>query len=149
MKLVLGANPALPAQVSLSPVALNATLNFSATFAVILRNGTLTNVFSLASIVSAGGEVACNSSVGQAAITFQLKELGLRLGLQWSRVGAIDVSSLQELVNLAVQAGLLPQINKAGASGIPIPVVDGVKFEDPSLTFGDGYVKIATDISYK
>jgi hypothetical protein len=58
----------------------------------------------------------------------------------------------QPLVTQAVlyvtQGLLIPAINKAGAAGLPLPTVNGITFVNPELVLGDGYIQIATDVTY-
>ena len=64
-----------------------------------------------------------------------------------SSLVSVDLNSVQDMLNFVVKYVLLPKANKLTAAGIPLPTVDGVSFQDPSVAIMDGYALVATDIS--
>ena len=65
-----------------------------------------------------------------------------------SNIGDFDPSVLIKLVTLFLADGVIPAVNKQLATGIVLPTVPGVAFQDPSLVWGDGYLGITTDFTY-
>jgi len=39
-------------------------------------------------------------------------------------------------------------MNKAGAKGVPIPIIDGVQLIEPQIVLGDGVVRVDADVKY-
>lgn len=139
-----------PVNTSASTKGLNITLQFAADFLVVLPNGTKAPAFELNTTTIAAGDVTCaqNVSTNVWSVRFNLTEVSLGLTLRKSEYGPVDAASLQELVDFVVQGILLPQLNSAGAKGIPIPMVDGVQFVNPEIVFGEDWVRVDTDIRY-
>ena len=48
-----------------------------------------------------------------------------------------------------MQIFLLQAVNKQLNKGFVIPVVDGITFINPQVSYGPGYLVIDTDVSYK
>jgi len=149
MVLQFNALPA-PVNTTTNSSGLNVSLQFGAQFLVILPNGTKTPAFQLHTTTVAAGIVDCAQNVSTKgwSVRFALREVSLELKLQASQYGPVDAASLQELVDFVVQGIVLPQLNKAGAKGIPIPIVDGVQFVKPEIVFGPDWVRVDTDVSY-
>eukprot|EP00040_Diaphanoeca_grandis_P039820 m.260246 g.260246 ORF g.260246 m.260246 type:complete len:501 (-) comp39536_c0_seq1:138-1640(-) len=139
-----------PADITTNSSGIDVRLNFLSNFFVL--NGT-TNVtaipaFTLNTTVYAAGFANCTSVTGSSTLHFSVKVLKLELAVVSSNFGPVEASGVQVLVNFAVDELLIPQINKAGATGIRIPTVDGLIFMQPQITFGDGFIRVETDIRY-
>jgi lipopolysaccharide-binding protein len=66
----------------------------------------------------------------------------------YSSIGPFDVKNLDKLINLFLSQGLIPAINQVLHTGFPLPVIAGLSFNNPSVGWGNGYLYIATDITY-
>lgn len=164
MYLALRARTA-PVRTRIVPGELNATLLFDCDFFVVngTDNSTVTArsqhghstatahhipVFSLNTTAQAAGSVNCTTTGGTTALHFSTTFLEVAVSLTQTEIGAFDPSPLQTLINFVFEGVLLPQINKAGATGIPIPTLPGVALLKPEIVLGVGYVRIDADIKY-
>lgn len=66
----------------------------------------------------------------------------------YSSIGPFDVKNLDKLINLFLSQGLIPAINQVLHTGFPLPVIAGLSFNNPSVGWGNGYLYIATDVTY-
>jgi len=149
MTIGLVARPA-PIGVTVTRQALNATLYLDLLFNVTQPNGTGIPVFTLNATGSAAGKVTANSSkAGQATIYFSLDLLNVAVSVEKSQIGPFSPLALETLVQLVIQGVVLPKINTAGAKGAAIPMVDGVRLVKPQIVFGDGYVRVDSDVTYE
>jgi len=78
-----------------------------------------------------------------------LKYLKSELSLRKTDIGDVDVSTLQQLVDVLIDQGVTPLANKYLNNGFPIPAVEGVTFVNPILGYGDDFISIICDLHYK
>eukprot|EP00035_Acanthoeca_spectabilis_P010365 m.183803 g.183803 ORF g.183803 m.183803 type:complete len:485 (-) comp15001_c0_seq2:31-1485(-) len=143
------ARGAAPANVTVTPAALNVTLFFDLHFNVLTANKTSIPVFILNSTGNGAGNVTCNSSKsGEATLYFDIALLNAFVTVASSNIGPFDVSPLEALVEILIQGAVLPDINRAGADGVAIPMVDGVKLVNPQVVFASGHIRIDSDVVY-
>jgi lipopolysaccharide-binding protein len=143
IQLVLASDPA-PVTVftpQLASVSVTGTMEVDVVFA----NGTIYEAFTLNGTVF----LTANASlVPGPNISVDLVYLHTVFGLESTRVGNVSVSELNSLVSLLISS-LVPKVNERLAPGFPIPAVDGVTLIDPDISIEEGYLLVATDISYK
>lgn len=77
-----------------------------------------------------------------------LKYVNSTFSLLNSNIGEFDPSVLIKLVTIFLAEGVIPTVNEQLATGIVLPTVQGVTFQQPSLSWGDGYLAVTTDIQY-
>ena len=75
--------------------------------------------------------------------------IGAKFSLKYSSIGSFDAQLLQDAVNFLCEGFVVKELNKYGAAGLQIPLVDGVQLVNPEIKFGNDYIMIDTDINYK
>jgi len=111
-------------------------------------NGTDKFAFALQARIFGDGTVHLYTNQDTEYIGANISFVKVDLAVVDSAVGKIDPSLLQDVMNVFCQEVIVPQLNKHITQGFPIPTVDGLTFVGPEIVFGDGYVRIDTDISY-
>eukprot|EP00033_Pygsuia_biforma_P000050 GCRY01000066.1.p1 GENE.GCRY01000066.1~~GCRY01000066.1.p1 ORF type:complete len:484 (-),score=113.49 GCRY01000066.1:147-1598(-) len=108
----------------------------------------LTNAFVLEVTVHLLADVFLVDGPNGQSISGKLTRIAIDLALVKSTIGSFNPSVLETLLNGVIDAGILPLVNKKIGNGFPIPAVSGIKFLNPHIDFGNGYVHVATDIQY-
>ncbi|XP_064385923.1 bactericidal permeability-increasing protein-like [Halichondria panicea] len=106
-------------------------------------------VFTLGINVLADVKVKVAPVGGKEIVSANLTFLKASINLVKSDIGQFSVFVLQTAANLLCTAFVIPTVNQYANAGIPIPIVDGISFVNPSISFGQGYVLVSTDINYK
>ncbi len=68
--------------------------------------------------------------------------------MQFSHVGTITVSEVDHIIKTLCTDAIVPFFNYYLSHGINIPTIKGVTLINPTIVYGQGYLAIATDISY-
>lgn len=89
-----------------------------------------------------------NASSGYPMISGKLSYLQCPLTVESSKVGTVNPSLAQDLVDLVLGSIIVPLVNEVLTIGIPLPTIDGLNFNNVELINGDGYVLVATDFTY-
>ncbi|XP_030832049.1 bactericidal permeability-increasing protein-like [Strongylocentrotus purpuratus] len=110
----------------------------------ILPNKTLAYLFTLSVTISA--KVSVNFTGNN--ITWNISSFSTTMKAVHSAVGPFFTSALQLAVNTAIKVDLIPDLNKLGAVGAPLPQLDGFNFTKPVVSLGEGFLKIGTDLTY-
>jgi len=95
----------------------------------------------LASKIDGEADVKGNQIFGS------LTDIEATASLVQTHVGDIDISGFNDLITFAASMAI-DTINEYLAKGSPLPTIPGVDYVDPSLTYGDGYAVVATDIHF-
>ena len=117
------------------------------TFEVILPNGSIVTAFTLSGSLYMD-MVAKIHAGGLAIITVNVTHLNAIFSLSSSNIGQIDVTPLQDGVNLFLTVFAIPAINQRGSKGFKIPPFNGISFINPHLSFGEGYILLSSDVNY-
>lgn len=64
-----------------------------------------------------------------------------------TQVGSVDVNGINDLFQFAMSMSQ-DYINGILAKGAPLPAMPGMKFLNPQVIYQDGYIVVATDISF-
>jgi len=91
--------------------------------------------------------VDANANVENNRITGLLTDAGATASLVSSNVGDIDINGFNDLVQFALSMGL-DSINDILKKGAPLPVMPGLTFVNPKILYHDGYILVATNITY-
>jgi hypothetical protein len=67
---------------------------------------------------------------------------------QFSNVGTINVALFDNIIKTLSTDAIVPFFNYYLAHGVNIPTIKGVTLINPTIAYGQGYLAIATDISY-
>jgi hypothetical protein len=68
--------------------------------------------------------------------------------VKYTDVGFVNVFALNTLMNYFFENGLIPFVNKYLAVGIQLPTIPSLDLIEPSITMGDGFVSIATNLKF-
>ena len=63
-------------------------------------------------------------------------------------IGPVNSTNVANIVNFFIGFGVVPELNKYMAVGIPIPSVNGVSLVNPQIDYGSYYLMLGTDFSY-
>lgn len=111
---------------------------------VTLANGTDVTAFTIDIL----GMLAGKAAVQDTNLVGELSFINASLALNSSSIGHVEVSALQDLINLMCQDGIVPLLNIYAGRGFPLPVVEGVSLVNPQISFGPSYLAVATDLQY-
>eukprot|EP01102_Stenamoeba_stenopodia_P015173 TRINITY_DN5148_c0_g1_i1.p1 TRINITY_DN5148_c0_g1~~TRINITY_DN5148_c0_g1_i1.p1 ORF type:complete len:214 (-),score=48.23 TRINITY_DN5148_c0_g1_i1:40-681(-) len=123
-------------------------------YASVVDNGTIA-VFVINStdkipVFTLGAEVFCsgNATIGSNNIRGELEYLKANIKLLSTEIGPFSVSVLQFAVDLMIGKGVVPMVNKILETGFPLPTIQGVTFQDPTVGYENGYMVVSTNIVY-
>lgn len=123
-------------------------------YASVVDNGTI-EVFVINStdkipVFTLGAEVFCsgNATISGQNIQGELTYLKANIWLISTEIGSFSVFTLQFAVDLLIGKGVIPMANKVLEKGFPLPSIQGVTFQDPTVAYDDGYIVVSTNIVY-
>jgi len=111
---------------------------------VVLSNGQLTPAFTLAGNMKLFG----SASISGEMIIGNLSFVTTNFSLAQSEIGKFDATTLDSILNLLFSSGLVPAINEYLAQGIPLPIVQGLTFVNPTVIWGNRYMVVSTNVRY-
>ena len=113
------------------------------------NNNRITPAFNLSVIVYTNVSLSVKEEGNTPYVIGKANFIGAKFSLIYSSIGNFDAQFLQDAVNLLCKGFIITELNKYGAAGLEIPLIDGVQLINPEITFGNGYITIDTDINYK
>ncbi|XP_065839498.1 bactericidal permeability-increasing protein-like [Oscarella lobularis] len=134
--------------VNITSSRINFTAPGETVFYVLVDNVTKVEAFTLGVVMHATVFAALTKNGTQEIVTANATYLKSDISLVSTKVGDVKADGFENLINLMCHMVLIPKLNKYGATGFAVPVVDGVSFVNPVLMQGPGYVQIATNVSY-
>jgi len=87
--------------------------------------------------------------VNSQMLTGNITETSGTVTLKQSFVGDFDPTSLETLVNFIIKGVALPMFNEELQKGIMLPVIKHVTLVKPTVSYGNGYVGVATNVQYQ
>eukprot|EP00762_Andalucia_godoyi_P004341 ANDGO_05466.mRNA.1 Putative BPI/LBP family protein At1g04970 len=124
---------------------MNLTAELQWQFVVDRPDGSKAAAFSLQVILELLAEVTIQN---EKTIHLELHYLDVDFTITSSPIGPFSPSVINSEINRICNTVIVPMVNSLLVSGVAIPVVDGISFVNPEVLTGDGYLAIATDISY-
>ncbi|PIK61506.1 putative bactericidal permeability-increasing protein [Apostichopus japonicus] len=121
----------------------NGTIEGDIAAYVVQPDNSLTYLFTLGVNLSLGVTV----SINKTNLVWNATYGSADLSIVSSAMKDLPLKQLQGLFPLVCRAGLIPALNRKGESGIPLPSVDGYTFKSSSITYGEGFMKISTDLA--
>jgi len=112
--------------------------------AIVLTSPSPSTAFTLSGVISLAGTAQLSGLFVIGNLTY----LHGNFSLESSSIGKFDVNVLNDLLNLLFSSGVIPKINKQLQSGFPLPTVEGLTFNSPSIGWGDHYFYVSTDVTY-
>ncbi|KAJ8041719.1 Bactericidal permeability-increasing protein [Holothuria leucospilota] len=143
MKLIL--NTTAPPAIATNSDKVIATMQGDIAAYVIQSDQNLIYLFTLGVDLS----LSVTFGVNQSNLIWNSTYESSDLTLVNSAVKGIQVDNLKTVLPLAMKFYLIPQLNEKGKTGVPLPNVKGYKFTNPSITQGQGFIKISTDLSHQ
>ena len=114
------------------------------------KNGNkITPAFNLSVIVYTNASLSVEEKGNTPYVIGKANFIGAKFSLKYSSIGKFDAQLLQDAVNFLCEGFVIKELNKYGAAGLQIPLVDGVQLINPEIKFGDDYIMIDTDVNYK
>lgn len=146
MAIVLGVEALKPPVVNFYEKSINATIPGGAIFYVVNSTTSRTEwVFTLSAAVDLGAIAWLQPNKTDELVCANITSLSIKLDVLNSSIDHLNISGLQSLVDFATQFAIIPVVNPFCKA---IPSIANVSVTHPSLTFGKGYIRIDTDISY-
>ncbi|XP_041112770.1 bactericidal permeability-increasing protein-like [Polyodon spathula] len=116
----------------------------SAKVYVILPNATLVPVFVLDICVSFSAKLFMSGLKLTGSMTLN----NVSLNLASSELGPFQTKSMENVIRAGIHLVVLPKVNAKLKRGIPLPATPKVSLVNPVLKVNQGFVMLATDISY-
>ncbi|KAK0062631.1 LBP/BPI3.2, partial [Biomphalaria pfeifferi] len=66
-----------------------------------------------------------------------------------SQIGEIDISSINKALDEGMNLMVIPQLNAVGDTGIALPVLRDLTFQNPRIVYQDKSVLISTNVQYQ
>ena len=116
---------------------------------VITPNNTVLSAFTMGLTVYMNAYAWVHPNGTSQVISANITLLRFTFDLISSNIGNISLAELNQAVQLLVNLFVIPLANEYTQRGLEIPLVDGISFVDPSVSFGEGYVLVSSDVNYK
>jgi len=122
----------------------NISAQYSGTFNVITKDGVV-EAFTLGISINAYGLIYLLSNTVRCKLNTAL----VGLTLISSNIGTFSPSALEVVINSEMVSTVIPEINNGTlATGIAIPVIDGIQLVNPSIESAVGYFTLSADFKY-
>ena len=113
------------------------------------HNNVVTPAFNLSVIVYTNATLGVKEEGKTPYIIGKANFIGANFSLIYSSIGNFNAKLLQEAVNFLCEGFVIKELNKYGAAGLEIPLIDGVQLINPEIKLGNQYIMVDTDINYK
>lgn len=149
MPMLLTVATTKPPQVDINPASANFTVIGEVNVQVMFPNKTIQSVATLGLTVYMNAFVWVRSNGVKQLVMANVSLLSFSVNVLTSHIGTINTDPLNKAVQWLVKLFIVPAANAYGMKGLELPLVDGLSFVTPKISFGNGYVLISSDISYK
>lgn len=119
------------------------TINGDVVAYVVQPDTSLTFLFTLGINVS----LSVTMNVNVTSLLWNASFVSGELKVLSSAVKDLPVKQLEQLFPMLCETVMITELNKKGKAGVPLPSVDNYKFESPSISYGEGFIKISTDLA--
>lgn len=138
-----------PPQLNIVPTSANLTAMGAVNVQVITPNKTIQSAFVMGLTVDMNAFAWVHPNGTKQVISANITLLKFDFNIISSNVGTISTSLLNSAVKLLVNLFVIPVANTYAVRGLEIPLVDGVAFVNPKVSFGEGYILVSSDVNYK
>lgn len=115
---------------------------------VVQTGGAGTTAFTLGALSTLTAALTVGKdSTGAQALMGHLSYLGAQLSVAHTAVGPINSGLLQTLVDVTLKGVVVPLVNEIFANGIPLPSASGVTMTNTAISYGNGFVTMASDFT--
>ena len=149
MAMLLIVKTTKPPQMQIHPKSANLTAIGEVNVQVITPNNTVLSAFTMGLTVYMNAYAWVHPNGTSQVISANITLLRFTFDLISSNIGNISLAELNQAVQLLVNLFVIPLANEYTQRGLEIPLVDGISFVDPSVSFGEGYVLVSSDVNYK
>ena len=149
MAMLLTVKTTKPPQMHIYPKSANLTGIGEVNVQVITPDKTVHSAFTMGLTVYMNAYAWVHPNGTKQVISANITLLKFTFDLVSSNIGNVSLSELNQAVQLLVSLFVIPVANVYGQRGLEIPLIDGISFENPSVSFGDGYALVSSDINYK
>lgn len=128
---------------TISPKGVEVSLIAQAIFQVILPTGPV-NAFALNlnALLDWEVQIVANNLTG----SLQYKSANVTLA--YSTIGNLDVSLISSIVNLLFQYGIVPIGNILAQRGFPLPTVEGLTLQNPTVSYQTGFIAVRSNFVF-
>ena len=113
------------------------------------HNNVVTPAFNLSVIVYTNASLGVKEEGKTPYVIGKANFIGANFSLIYSSIGNFNAELLQDAVNFLCLGFVIKELDKYGAVGLKIPLIDGVQLINPEIKLGNQYIMIDTDINYK
>ena len=149
MPMLLTVKTTKPPQMQIYPKSANLTTIGEVNVQVIAPNKTVQSAFVMGLTVYMNAYAWVHPNGTKQVISANITLLRFTFDLISSNIGTISLTQLNQAVQLLVNLFVIPAANVYAQRGLEIPLVDGISFVNPSVSFGEGYLLVSSDINYK
>lgn len=149
MAMLLTVKTTKPPQMQIYPESANLTCVGEVNVQVITPSKTVQSAFTMGLTVYMNAYAWVHPNGTNQVISANITLLRFTFDLISSNIGNISLAELNQAVQLLVNLFVIPAANVYGQRGLEIPLMDGISFTNPSVSFGEGYVLVSSDIKYK
>lgn len=145
MMMQVNLNTTAPPKLSITSDKVGALVNGDISAYIIQPNKSLTYLFTL------GATLNVSASIGfrKADLTWNSSYVSADLKLLHTAIDDFKIDSLRSVVQLVCRVYIIPEINKRGEKGVPVPSFRDYAFVNPVVEQKEGLLKIGTDIRYQ
>lgn len=149
MAMFLTVKTTKPPQMQIYPKSANLTAIGEVNVQVIAPNNTLQSAFTMGLTVYMNAYAWVHLNGTKQVISANITLLKFTFDLVSSNIGNVSLAELNQAMQLLVNLAVIPLANEYGHRGLEIPLVDGISFVSPSVSFGEGYMLVSSDVNYK
>lgn len=149
MAMLLTVKTTKPPQMHIYPNSANLTVIGEVNVQAILPNKTVQSAFIMSLTVDMNAYAWVHPNGTKQVISANVTLLKFNFGIVSSNIGTISTDPLNKAVEFLVNLFVIPVANTYGGRGLEIPLVDGISFINPKISFGNGYIQVSSDINYK
>lgn len=149
MAMVLGVKTTKPPQMQIVPTSANLTAVGEVNVQVITPNKTVVSAFVMGLTVYMNAYAWVHPNGTKQVISANITLLKFDFNIISSNIGTISTDLLNNAVQLLVNLFVIPAANIYAGRGLEIPLVDGISFVSPKVSFGEGYVLVSSNVNYK
>lgn len=148
MAMLLTVKTTKPPRMQIYPKSANLTAIGEVNVQVITPNNSVQSAFTMGLTVYMNAYAWVHPNGTKQVISANITLLRFTFDLISSDIGDISLAELNQAVQLLVDLFVIPVANVYGQRGLEIPLVDGISLVNPSVSFGEGYVLVSSDINY-
>jgi lipopolysaccharide-binding protein len=133
-----------PPVVVINPTSVTGSMSGTVSAGARLSNGSLAHVFTL----KVSAEISILPTLNGSLLVATVSQISETISVVDSSVGPVSAAVLKFFFDYIKKAFIIPQLNKVGSHGFPIPHVDHVQFTNVGLELMQNCVVVSSDVKY-